>query len=137
MNVLEILQNFYEKMETIDLALLFDQYMHEIGAKRLDRRRKDTSNTYVIDGDSANWNRVDCTYYKNSGDYIQYGKFAFCITFRERRGDYLLIEVGSPSGEIKRLYEISYGQIVHYDKELLDELVKQHHRLFEMMRDFV
>ena len=105
MNVLEILQNFYEKMETIDLALLFDQYMHEIGAKRLDRRRKDTSNTYVIDGDSANWNRVDCTYYKNSGDYIQYGKFAFCITFRERRGDYLLIEVGSPSGEIKRLYE--------------------------------
>ena len=134
MNVLEILEEYHIKRDTKDFALLFDQYMHEIGARKLDRRRKDTSNTNVIEGDSANWNRVDCTYYKNSGDHMQYGKFAFCITFRKRRGDYLLIEVGSPSGEIKRPYEISYGEIVHYNKELMDKLVKEHHKLFELMR---
>lgn len=129
----EILKQYYETYDTKDLALLFENYMREIGAKRLDRRRKDTSNTYQIDGDSTNWNRVECYYYKNSGDWQIYGKFDFCITMRKRSGSYLLIEVGSPSGDIKRPYEISYGKVISYDKELMEVLIKRHPKLFAMM----
>lgn len=131
----EILKHCYEKYDTKDLALLFENYMREIGANRLDRRRKDTSNTYQIDGDSTNWNRVECYYYKNSGDYQRYGKFDFCITLRKRSGSYLLIEVGSPNEDIKRPYEISYGKVIKYDKGLMEDLIKRHPKLFAMMCD--
>lgn len=57
-NIEEILENYYKSKDTKDLALLFERYMAEIGARKLDRRRKDTSNTYQIDGNITNWNRV-------------------------------------------------------------------------------
>lgn len=131
----EILENYYKTKDTGDLAFLFKFYMAEIGAKKLDRRRKDTSNTYQIDGYSTNWNRVKCCYYRNSGDCQEYGKFEFCIVFRKRAGDYLLIEMGNSNCDIQRPYEISCGKVIHYNKELLEELVKQHPKLFSMMRD--
>lgn len=131
----DILKQYYEKYDTGDLATLFRGYMKEIGASKLDRRKKDTSNTYIVDGDSTNWNRVECYYHKNSGDWQQYGKFDFCITLRKRAGSYLLIEVGSPEGDIKRPYEISYGKVVCFDKDLLMDLVKRHPKLFAMMCD--
>ena len=131
----DILKQYYRNHDTRDLALLFENYMEEIGARKLDRRRKDTSNTYQIDGDSTDWNRVECYYYRNSGDYQRYGGFEFCITLRKRAGDYLLIEVGGVNEEIKRPYEISCGEIVNYDKELLTELIKNHPKLFAMMCD--
>lgn len=131
----EILKQYYETYDTKDLALLFENYMREIGAKRLDRRRKDTSNTYQIDGKSTNWNRVECYYYKNSRDWQMYGKFDFCITLRKRSGSYLLIEVGSPNTDIKRPYEISDGKVIKYDKNLMEDLIKRHTKLFAMMCD--
>lgn len=129
----EILEKYYRTKDTKDLAYLFKGYMDEIGAKKLDRRRKDTSNTYMIDGDSTNWNRVECYYYRNSGDYLRYGMFEFCITFRKRGGSYLLIKTGAPDCHIKIPYEISFGNVISYDKEVLVELVKQHPKLFAMM----
>lgn len=131
----EILEKYYRNKDTKDLAALFERYMAEIGARKLDRRRKDTSNTYQVEGDSTNWNRVECYYYRNSGDYQKYGKFEFCITLRKRAGSYLLIETGNPNCDIARPYEISYGEIIHYNKELMTELVKQHPKLFAMMCD--
>ena len=131
----EILKQYYENHDTKDLALLFENYMREIGATKLDRRKKDTSNTYQIDGDSTNWNRVECYHYKNSGDWKIYGKSDLCIVFRKRAGSYLLIEVGSPNGNIERPYEISYGKVIKYDKDLLAELIKRHPKLFAMMCD--
>ena len=77
--------------------------------------------------------RIECYYYKNSGDWQKYGTFDFCITLRKRSGSYLLIEVGSPSGNIKRPYEISYGKVIRYDKDLMEDLVKRHPKLFAMM----
>lgn len=62
-----------------------------------------------------------------------YGKFAFCITFRKRAGDYLLIEVGNPNGEIERPYEISCGKVIRYDKNLMEKIIKKHPKLFAMM----
>lgn len=129
----EILEKYYRSKDTKDLAALFERYMEEIGAKKLDRRRNDTSNTYRIDGDSTNWNRVECYYYRNSGDYQKYGRFEFCITLRKRAGDYLLIEVGNPNCDIQRPYEISYGKVIRYDEELMKELIKKHSKLFAMM----
>lgn len=134
-NIEEILERYYKTKDTKDLAYLFERYMREIGVRKLDRRRKDTSNTYQIDGYSTNWNGVSCYYYRNSGDYRQYGKYEFCIVFRKRSGDYLLIEVGSPNCDIARPYEISCGKVIHYNKELLTKLIKQHPKLFDMMRD--
>lgn len=134
-NIESILEEYYKNHDTKDLALLFERYMQEIGAKKLDRRRKDTSNTYQISGDSTNWNRVECYYYKNSGDYQGYGKFSFCITLRKRAGDYLMIEIGDKNEKIKIPYEISFGKIIHYDKELLTDLIKEHPKLFAMMCD--
>lgn len=84
----EVLERYYRTKDTRDFALLFENYMKEIGASKLDRRRKDKSNTYQIDGKSTNWNRVSCYYYKNNGDHHQYGKFELCIVFRKRAGDY-------------------------------------------------
>ena len=107
--------------------------MSGIGARNLDCRQKDTSNTYSIDGDSTNWNRVQCYYYRNNGDWKEYGKFEFKIAFRKKAGDYLLIEVGSSNGDIARPYEISYGDVIHYNEELLTKLVEQHPKLFEML----
>lgn len=129
----EILEKYYRSKDTKDLAALFERYMEEIGAKKLDRRRNDTSNTYRIDGDSTNWNRVECYYYRNSGDCQKYGRFEFCITLRKRVGDYLLIEVGNPNCDIQRPYEISYGKVIRYDEELMKELIKKHSKLFAMM----
>lgn len=134
-NIEEILENYYKTKDTKDLALLFERYMAEIGAKKIDRRRKDTSNTYQIDGNSTNWNRVSCYYYRNSGDHQQYRKYEFCVVFRKRGGDYLLIEMGNPDSDIARPYEISCGKVIHYNKELLTDLIKQHPKLFAMMCD--
>ena len=132
-NIEDILENCYKTKDTRDLASLFERYMSEIGARKLDHRRKDTSNTYSIDGDSTNWNRVQCYYYRSNGDWQEYGKFEFCIVMRKRQGSYLLIEVGSPNGDIERPYEISYGDVIHYNEELLTKLVEQHPKLFEML----
>lgn len=134
-NIEDILGNYYRTKDTKDLAALFERYMVETGAKKLDRRRKDTSNTYRVDGSSTNWNRVECYYYRNSGDYQKYGMFEFCITLRKRAGSYLLIEVGSPKCHIVRPYEISYGNVVHCNEELLAKLVKQHPKLFALMHE--
>ena len=132
-DVVKILENYYRTKDTKDLALLFERYMKEIGAGKLDRRRRDTSNTYQIDGNSTNWNRVSCYYYRNSGEHKQYGKFEFSIVFRKRAGSYLVFEVGSPEGDIARPCEISFGKVIHYNRELMAGLVKKHQELFRMM----
>ena len=129
----KILGEYYKNRDTKDLALLFERYMKEIGASKLDRRKKDTSNTYEIDGDSTNWNRVECYYNRNSGDYKHYGKFEFCITFRKRCGSYLLIEVGNEKARIERPYEISYAETLSLKEELLQEFIGKHERLLELM----
>lgn len=131
----EILTGYYRKKGTRSVAKLFERYMAEIGAKRLDRRRKDTSNTYMIDGGSTNWRRVECYYYRNSGDFQKYGCFDIKLALRKRGGSYFLIEAGSPDRTIRRSYEISSGRVIRCDKELLEEIVGRHFRLFEMMSE--
>lgn len=131
--ITEILSDYYKKHDTRDLVLLFERYMKEIGAVKLDLRKKNNANTYRIDGNSTNWNRVECCYYRNNGDHRKYGMFEFCITFRKRSGDYFLIETGNNRCDIERPFEISCGEIIHYNGELMKELIKKHPKLFSLM----
>lgn len=137
MDVKEILEKFYQKCDTGDLKYVFTQYMNRIGAKSLDRRYKDTSNTYMIDGESYNWNKVTCENYKNNNDYMEYGKFDICLVMRKRMGNYFLIQIGDEYGNIKRPYEISYDKIIHCDEELLEKTVNEHQELFKIIERYI
>jgi hypothetical protein len=114
--------DFYE---TKQLAEVFKSYMESIEIKKLDRRRKDNSNAYTIHGDCTNWNRVECYYHKDSRDY---GMEDLDITLRKRAGYYLII---GRKGE--RAFERSYDSIVHYDEQLLNEIIKDHKQLFDKL----
>jgi len=122
--MIEKLIKLWKTYETKQLANVFEQYMKSIGVKKYDSRRKDNSNTYLIDGKSTNWNRVQCYYHKDSQ---KYGEEDLLIALRKRAGNYLII--GRPSN---RAFEIDYSGIKHYDKVLLNEIIKEHKPLFEM-----
>lgn len=111
--------------ETKELARVFVEYMLTIGAKKLDRRKKDKTNTYSLDGETTGWNRVECYYHKDS---IEYGKEDLDITLRKRSGYYLII---GRKGD--RAFERSYDDIVHYDEKLFNEIVQDHKKLFQMI----
>lgn len=133
-SLIELLGNYYKFHGAKDLAVLFENYMQGIGARKLDRRRKDTANTYRI-ASGINWNWAECYYYKNSGDWQENKKFTFSIKFSKIPVSYLLIESGSYDVEIKRLYEIAFGTVLYYDRESLLKLVRQHPELFVMLCD--
>lgn len=133
-----ILTKYYETYDTKDLATLFQKYMVSIGANKLDRRRKDTSNTYMVDGEYSHWNKVECYYYRNSGDYKRYGDFEFSLVLRKRNGSYFLIELGHrESNSIERAFEVSRGDIICASSNLMYEIVQSHRPLFKMMAESV
>ena len=111
--------------DTKELAEVFKNYMKRLGIKKLDKRRKDKTNTYSVHGDCTNWNRVECYYHKNSREY---GMEDLDITLRKRAGYYLII-----GRKGQRAFERSYDSIVHYDEELFNEIIKDHKMLFEML----
>jgi hypothetical protein len=115
--------------ETKQLAKIFKSYMRGIGVKKLDKRRKDNSNTYSTHGDCTNWNRVECYYHTSSREY---GMEDLDITLRKRAGYYLII---GKKGQ--RAFERSYDSIVHYDEELLNEIIKEHKPLFDELINLV
>lgn len=114
-----------ESYETKQLAEIFKNYMESIGVKKLDRRRKDNTNTYSVHGDCTNWNRVECYYHKDS---LGYTEEDLDITLRKEAGYYLII-----GRKGQRAFERSYNSIVHYDEKLLSEIVKDHKPLFDML----
>ena len=123
--MIEKLIKLWKTYETKQLANVFEQYMKSIGVKKYDSRRKDNSNTYLIDGKSTNWDRVQCYYHKDSQ---KYGEEDLLIALRKRAGNYLII--GRQSN--RSAFEIDYSDIKHYDEVLLNEIIKEHKPLFEM-----
>jgi hypothetical protein len=119
--LLRILKNY----ETKEIGAIFETYMKSIGARKWDRRRNDNSNTYSIDGDCTNWNRVECYYYKNEPHYSDED---LEIVLRKRAGYYLII---AKKGE--RAFEAGYEGIIHYDEELLKEIISENKPLFEKL----
>ena len=122
--MIDKLIKLWKTYETKQLANVFEQYMKSIGVKKYDSRRKDNSNTYLIDGKSTNWNRVQCYYHKDSQ---KYGEEDLLIALRKRAGNYLII-----GRQSNRAFEIDYSGIKHYDEVLLNEIIKEHKPSFEM-----
>jgi hypothetical protein len=115
----------WKSCETKHLAKIFEYYMKGNGVRKYDAQRKDNSNTYLIDGQSTNWNRVQCYYNKDS---TKYGEEDLLIVLRKRAGDYLII--GRKS---ERAFEVDYSSIRHFDENLLNEIVKDHKALFDAL----
>lgn len=101
------------------MAVIFERYMHSIGARKMDKRRNVNSNTYLIDGKDSSWNRVECYYHKDND--TTYGTEDLSVVFRKRHGRYLIV-----SRKGKRALEISYGHIIKHDKRLLIEIINDH-----------
>lgn len=112
-----------EVCETKELAQIFKNYMESIGVKKLDKRKKDRTNTYSIHGDCTNWNRVSCYHHKETTEYSEEN---LDITLRKRAGYYFII-----GKKGKRAFERSYGSLVHYDEELFNEIIEEHKPLFD------
>lgn len=125
-NIIEIMTNFYKTKDTKDLAKVFETYMKSIGARKLDHRRKDNTHTYAIEGDCTNWNRCECYYFKEDGR--DYRNAYFGTTLRKRAGSYFLIEYKG-----KRPFEVSYDGILHYDEEMMKDIVEEFSGLFELL----
>ncbi len=111
--------------ETKSVAHIFEEYMKTIGVRKLDRRRKDNTNTYLIDGESTGWNRVQCYYHADSERYSEEN---LEIVLRKRAGSYLII-----ARKGVRAFEVDYDGIKHYDEKLLSEIMKEHKPLFDAL----
>lgn len=119
------LTTLWKMGETKGVAHIFEEYMKVQGVRKLDGRRKDNSNTYMIDGKSTSWNRVECYYHKDSEEFAEED---LLIVLRKRAGSYLII-----ARKGVRAFEIDYSGIKHYDKKLLNEIMEDHKALFDAL----
>ncbi|HBJ2623429.1 TPA: zinc ribbon domain-containing protein [Clostridium botulinum] len=124
-----------DALETKSLAYIFKGIMESQGVRKYDGRRKDNTNTYYADGRCDNWNRVFCIYYKDS---TEPGEEDLEITLRKKSGYYLIVE-----RENKRAIEVTWSiktngiEVSSYDKELLNEILKDHKNLFNVMFNLI
>lgn len=126
MDIKEKLIKFQSERETKELAVMFEKYMKNMGFRKVDGRKKDNSNSYRVDGDCTNWNRVECYYYKDND--TRYENMDLGITLRKRSGNYMIVE-----RKMVRAFEVSYGKIICYDEKLLEEIIEEYKGLFELM----
>lgn len=113
-----------DSCETKQLAYIFEKYMKSKGYRKVDRRRKDNTNTYSIHGECCDWNRVECYFYKEFKEYNN--NCDLDVTLRKRAGNYLIV-----GDKDNRAFERSFNDVVNYNEELLRELYEQHKELFE------
>lgn len=123
--ITEKLINIWKFCETKQLAKIFEEYMKSIGVREYDPRRKDNDNTYMIDGKSTNWNRVQCYYHKDSHKYCEEN---LLLVLRKRAGGYFIIQ-----RKENRAFEVDYSGIRHYDEVLLNEIIEEHKPLFDTL----
>lgn len=121
----EELTKLWKTCETKQLANIFKKYMESMGVKKWDSRRKDNLNTYFIDGKSTGWNRATCYYYK---DCVNYADENLLIVLRKRSGSYLIV-----GKQGKRAFEVDYHGVLHYDEDLLKEILEEHKSLLDAL----
>ena len=118
--------NVWKELSTHDIAMLFKAYVESKGYRKIDNRRKDNNKVYIIDGDSTNWNRVECYIWDNG---FKWGEQVFGIVLRKKSGDYLIVS----HKDFKRAFEISFGDIINYDEVLLAQAYSEHKEFFDSM----
>jgi hypothetical protein len=119
------LTKVWKTFETGDFSIVFEGYMESLGVKKHDSRRKDNRNTYMIDGKSTNWNRVQCYYHKDSEKYCEEN---LLLVLRKEAGDYFIVQRRD-----KRAFEVDYSGIRHYDENLMNEIYAEHQPLFDKL----
>lgn len=119
------LTTLWKMGETKGVAHIFEEYMKVQGVRKIDGRRRDNSNTYMIDGKSTSWNRVECYYHKDSEEFAEED---LLIVLRKRAGSYLII-----ARKGVRAFEVDYGGIKHYDEKLLKDIMEDHKALFDAL----
>lgn len=129
MEIKDKLYKLLDILETKQLAKIFKDGMEAKGIRKLDRRRKDNSKVYMIDGDTTNWNRVECYYRTDNKDW---NNSDLEITLRKRAGYYLILEY---KGE--RVFERSWNDIVYYNEEGVNELVGTYKKFFDELFNLV
>jgi hypothetical protein len=115
----------WHKCKTKQLAAIFESYMESIGIRKYDERRKDNTNTYMVDGKSTGWNRVQCYYNKDSTRYCTED---LLLVLRKEAGNYFIIQ---RKGD--RAFEVDYSGVRHHDEALLAEIMKDHKPLFDTL----
>ena len=123
--MIEKLTKVWSSCETKQLAKIFEDYMKSIGVRKHDQRRKNNVNTYMIDGNSTGWNRIQCYYHKESEKYAEED---LLLVLRKRAGDYFIV---GRKGE--RAFEVDYGGVKHFDESLLKEIMEEHKPLFNTL----
>ncbi len=123
--MVEKLTKIWRSCQTFELAMIFEGYMQDIGAKKADGRRKNNNNTYIVDGKSTSWNRVECYYNKDS---IRYGEENLLLVLRKDAGDYLIIQRKN-----KRAFEVDHNGVSQFDENLLKEITDEHKPLFDAL----
>lgn len=123
------LTQFWKVCTTRQLAKIFEEYMTSIGVKKRDSRRPGNINTYMIDGKSTGWNRVQCYYHKDSEKYCEEN---LLLVLRKEAGDYFIIQ-----RKDDRAFEVDCSGIRHYDEKLLNEIMEEHKPLFDSMLSIV
>ncbi|KOF57837.1 MULTISPECIES: hypothetical protein [Clostridium] len=125
----EKLIKLWKTCETKQLAKIFEEYMKSIDIKKYDGRRKNNDNTYIIDGKSTNWNRVQCFYHKGS---TSFGHENLLFVLRKESGNYFIIE-----RESVRAFECDHNGVIEYNEKLLDEIIKEHKPLFDTLLSMI
>lgn len=123
--MIEKLTAVWQKCKTKQLAAIFESYMESIGVRKYDVRRKDNINTYMIDGKSTGWNRVQCYYHKDSQKYCEED---LLLVLRKEAGDYFIIQ-----RKEERALEVDYSGVRHHDETLLAQIMKDHKPLFDKL----
>ena len=116
----------WKGLSTHDVAMVFKVYAESKGYRKIDKRRKDNNRVYIIDGDSTGWNRVECYIWDNG---FKWGEQVFGITLRKQAGDYLIVA----SKGLKRVFEVSYGDIIQHDEARLSQTYDEHKAFFDSM----
>lgn len=123
MEIKDKLYKLLDVLETKQLAEIFKNGMESKCIRKLDRRRKDNSEVYMIYGKTTNWNRVEC-YYRT--DNKEWNNSELAITLRKRAGYYFILEY---KGE--RVFERSWDNLVYYNEEGVKEVVEKYKKLFD------
>ena len=123
--MIEKLTKVWKQLGTKQFANVFKAYMITLGVKEHDSRRKVNLNTYMIDGKSTNWNRVQCYYHKDSEKYCEEN---LLLVLRKEAGNYFIVQRRD-----ERAFEIDYSGLRHFDEKLLKEIYSEHKMLFDKL----
>lgn len=123
--MVEKLTQVWRRCQTKQLAMLFENYMQSIGARKYDARRKDNSNSYLIDASSTGWNRVQCYYHKSEW---KYGREDLALVLRKKAGDYFIVQRRE-----NRAFEVDFSGLRHHNDVLIQQVIEEHRPLFDAL----